>query len=148
MRVTRTWYSKKLGKNVTKVYDYDYKRKRGGKSLTLVSKSGKPYKDRIDNLLSSIKDPATKADAKAVIKQAIRNKERLTERSLASKVSDDKFEKMLINAGYSKSSFEAETGIKFSDFSNKSNWKGDMFTFNGITYVYKFNYEGNMLAAI
>lgn len=147
MRITRTYYSKKLGTYVTKTYNYNYKKKRGGHSQTLVSKSGVPYKDRINKLLDSISDPATKADAKAVIRQAIRDNERLTERSLASKIAVDKFEKMLINAGYSIASFEAETGISFSDFSDKSNWSGDTFTLGGQSYVYKFNYEGNILTA-
>lgn len=144
-KVKRTWFSKKQNKYITKEYEYTYKQRRGGKSKVLVGKNGKVYKDRINDILNDIQDPATKADARARIKQAIRDKERLTERSLASKIATDKYEKMLINAGYSIESFEEETGINFKDFSNKSNWNGDTFIFGGKIYTYQFNYEGNIL---
>lgn len=147
-KVKRTWYSKKQNKYVTKEYEYTYKQKRGGKTKVLVGKNGKVYKDRINDVLNDIKDPATKADARARIKQAIRDGERLTERSLAAKVATDKYEKMLINAGYSIESFEDETGISFKDFSDKSNWNGDIFTLGAVSYVYKFNYEGNILTTV
>lgn len=146
--VKRTYYSKKTNDWVTKTYTYDYGQKRGGKSKVLVGKNGKVYKDRIEALLKDIQDPATKADAKAQINQAIRSKERLTERSLASKVAYDSYEKMLINAGYTIESFESETGIKFSEFSNDKNWKGNILTVAGISYAYNFNYEGNILRKI
>lgn len=147
-KVKRTWYSKKQNKVITKEYEYNYKQKRGGKSKVLVGKNGKVYKDRINDVLNGITDPATKADARARIKQAIRDGERLTERSLAAKVATDKYEKMLINAGYSIESFEDETGISFKDFSDRTNWNGDVFTLGSISYVYKFNYEGNILTAV
>lgn len=147
-KVKRTWYSKKQNKYITKEYEYNYKQKRGGKTKVLVGKNGKVYKDRINDVLNDITDPATKADARARIKQAIRDGERLTERSLAAKVATDKYEKMLINAGYSIESFEDETGISFKDFSNKANWNGDVFTLGSVSYVYKFNYEGNLLTTI
>lgn len=147
-KVKRTWYSKKQNKVITKEYEYNYKQKRGGKTKVLVGKNGKVYKDRINDVLNDIKDPATKADARARIKQAIRDGERLTERSLAAKVATDKYEKMLINAGYSIESFEDETGISFKDFSDKTNWNGDVFTLGAVSYVYKFNYEGNILTAV
>jgi hypothetical protein len=147
-KVKRTWYSKKQNKIITKEYEYNYKQKRGGKTKVLVGKNGKVYKDRINDVLNDIKDPATKADARARIKQAIRDGERLTERSLAAKVATDKYEKMLINAGYSIESFEEETGISFKDFSDKTNWNGDVFTLGATTYIYKFNYEGNILTTV
>ena len=147
-KVKRTWYSKKQNKVITKEYEYNYKQKRGGKTKVLVGKNGKVYKDRINDVLNDIKDPATKADARARIKQAIRDGERLTERSLASKVATDKYEKMLINAGYSIESFEEETGISFKDFSDRTNWNGDIFTLGAVSYVYKFNYEGNILTTV
>jgi hypothetical protein len=147
-KVKRTWFSKKQNKYITKEYEYKYKQKRGGKTKVLVGKNGKVYKDRIDDVLNDIKDPATKADARARIKQAIRDGERLTERSLASKIATDKYEKMLINAGYSIESFEEETGISFKDFSDKSNWTGDVFTLGAVSYAYKFNYEGNILTVV
>lgn len=147
-KVKRTYYSKKQGKYITKEYTYSYKQRRGGKTKVLVGKNGKVYKDRINDVLNDIKDPATKADARARIKQAIRDSERLTERSLAAKISTDKYEKMLINAGYSVESFEAETGISFKDFSDKANWNGDVFTLGATTYIYKFNYEGNILTTV
>lgn len=144
-KVKRTWFSKKQNKYVTKEYSYAYKQKRGGKTRVLVGKNGKVYKDRINEVLNDITDPATKADARARIKQAIRDGEKLTERSLAAKVSTDKYEKMLINAGYSIESFEDETGISFKDFSNRANWNGDTFIFGDKSYTYQFNYEGNIL---
>ena len=147
-KVKRTWYSKKQNKYITKEYEYKYTQRRGGKTKVLVGKNGKVYKDRINEILNDINDPATKADAKARIKQAIRDGDRLTERSLAAKISTDKYEKMLINAGYSIESFEEETGITFADFSNKANWNGDIFMLGTLSYLYQFNYEGNILTRI
>ena len=147
-KVKRTWYSKKQNKYITKEYEYKYTQRRGGKTKVLVGKNGKVYKDRINEILNDINDPATKADAKARIKQAIRDGDRLTERSLAAKISTDKYEKMLINAGYSIESFEEETGITFADFSNKANWNGDIFMLGTLSYLYQFNYEGNILTKV
>lgn len=148
--VKRTYYSKKLGRNVTKVYTYDYKKRRSGKNLLLVGKNGNEYTDRINDLLSSITDPALKADIKAIVRQSKIDKEKLSMRTLQSKLTTDKYEKMLINAGYSIPEFEKEYGITFSEFSNPVNWKQDAaghweFSTGTATYQYQFRYEGSIL---
>lgn len=148
--VTKTYYQKKTGTWVTKTYTYDYKKKRAGKSLTLVGKGGKEYKDRIKDVIDSYSDPADKADIRAIVKQSIRDEEKLSIRKLTSKLAMTKYEKMLINAGYSIPEFEKEYGIKFSDWSNPKNWTTDGFGghfFNTGTKVlqYAFSYDNAIL---
>lgn len=151
--VKRTYYSKSVGGMVTKTYTYDYYSRRGGKNPTLVSKSGKIYKDRVNDLIDNVQDPAMRADIRAIVSQARRTKDKLTTTGLAAKLTDDKYEKMLINAGYSKEQFEKETGIKFSEFSKKENWKSDdmgqwSITVRGRTYKYKHSYDRSILSEV
>ena len=147
--VKRTYYTKSKGW-VTKYYTYEYKERRGGKNLTLVGKSGRVYKDRVSEILDQIEDTAIKADARALIARAKREGDKITVRGLAAKLTDDRYEKMLINAGYSKELFEKETGITFEEFSKKENWRTDdmgkwTFTSGGRSYKYVHRYEGSIL---
>ena len=55
---------------------------------------------------------------------------------------------MLINAGYSPEEAAAELGVSESDIMNTKNWSGDVFTFAGLSYQFKFGYTGSMFTKI
>lgn len=147
--VTRTWTTK-TGKTVTRTYTYDTPgKKRGGKSLLLVGKNGRQYKDRISESLASITDPGMRSQARVVIKQAIKNKEKLSIRKLTSILADTKEEKFLINMGYTRESFREDYGFDASEFIKDENWiiedDKKVFTYGGIIYDLIFDYTDQML---
>ena len=124
--------------------------KRRDKSGVLVGSDGRQYHQKIEAVLSSIRDPGARIQAKTIIKNAHEDKERLTMRSLQSKMAFAKEEKFLINAGYTRESFEAEFGITFEDFEDESNWITDpegkkRFSMNGMVYELVFDYSGQIL---
>lgn len=124
--------------------------KRRDKSGVLVGSDGRQYHQKIEDVLSSIRDPGARIQAKTIIKNAHEDKERLTMRSLQSKMAFAKEEKFLINAGYTRESFEAEFGITFEDFEDESNWIIDpegkkRFSMNGMVYELVFDYSGQIL---
>ena len=152
MRTQKTrYFSKTKNEWITYVYTYEYRKKRGGKNPVLVGKGGRAYTDRIDSILDTFEDPAMKADARAILSLAKRRGERVTTTGLAAKLTDDKYEKMLINAGYSKESFEKETGVTFEEFAKKENWRTDnegqwFLETGGKRYKYKHGYERSVLS--
>lgn len=124
--------------------------KRRDKSGTLVGIDGRQYHQKIKDVLDSIKDPGARIQAKTIIKNAHEDKERLTLRSLQSKMAFAREEKFLINAGYTRASFEEEFGFSFEDFEDEDNWFVDVddkkrFTMNGIVYDLVFDYSGKVL---
>lgn len=124
--------------------------KRRDKSGVLVGKDGRQYHQKIEQLLSSIKDPGAKIQAKTIIKNAHEDKERLTMRSLQSKMAFAKEEKFLINAGYTRAAFEEEFGFSFEEFEDPDNWFEDVddkkrFRYNGVVYELVFDYSGQIL---
>ena len=149
-KVTRTWTSKRTGKTVTKTYTYDTPaKKRGGKSLLLVGKNGNQYSDRVKELLNNIDDPGMRSQARTIIKNAIADKERLSIRSLTSKLAETKEEKFLINMGYTRESFEKEYGFSFDTFMNPDNWTimddKKVFVNNGVIYDIVQDYTDRVL---
>lgn len=124
--------------------------KRRDKSGVLIGSDGRQYHQKIEAVLASIKDPGARIQAKTIIKNAHEDKERLTLRSLQSKMAFAKEEKFLINAGYTREGFEAEFGITFEDFEDESNWIIDpegkkRFAINGAIYELVFDYSGQVL---
>lgn len=116
----------------------------------MVGTDGRQYHQKIEAVLASIKDPGARIQAKTIIKNAHEDKEQLTMRSLQSKMAFAKEEKFLINAGYTRESFEAEFGITFEDFEDESNWIIDpegkkRFTMDGKVYELVFDYSGQIL---
>lgn len=127
--------------------------KRRDKSGVLVGKDGRQYHQKIKAVLDSIKDPGAKIQAKTIIKNAIEDKSRLTLRSLQSKMAFAREEKFLINAGYTRESFEKEFGITFEEFEDPDNWITGLddkkkFVHNGKTYELVFDYSGQILKRI
>lgn len=135
--------SKKTG--VTKVYEYDRRKRRGGRSLVIVGENGRvteKYKKRYEALLERIDDPATRADIKALYKRAVQQKEKLTIRSLESKAQDNRIKKLFINAGYTLE--EAAESMKTDEYKlfDKSNWDKNVFINpdTGKKYQFKWSY--------
>lgn len=123
--------------------------KRRDKSGTLIGKDGRRYQNKIDEFMSHISDPAEKIQAKVAIANAHKNKERLTIRSLRSKLAETKAEKFLINTGYTRKEFEKEYGFSFDEFIDEDNWieidDKRQFVKNGIVYSLIFDYSGQIL---
>lgn len=151
-KIKRTWWSKREQKYITKVYEYTTV-KRDGKITTssrsrrsklIVGKNG-IYEDRLKALLETTDNFAVKAEIKAKAKEAMRKGEKLSVKSLLSKVAESKIEKMFINAGYTEPEILAELGISREDLFNEDNWSGSSFNFGGATYNFVFSYTGNVL---
>lgn len=126
--------------------------KRRDTSGTLVGKDGRQYHDKIKAVLDAIRDPGARIQAKTIIKNAHDNKERLTLRSLQSKMAFAREEKFLVNAGYTRESFEAEYGFSYEDFEDEDNWvydednkKRKHFVWDGQIYELVFDYSGKIL---
>ena len=124
--------------------------KRRDKSGVLIGSDGRQYHQKIKDVLDSIKDPGARIQAKTIIKNAHDDKERLTLRSLRSKMAFTKAEKFLINAGYTRATFEEEFNISFDEFEDEDNWFIDpegkkRFSANGIVYDLVFDYSGQVL---
>lgn len=126
---------------------------RRDKSTTLVGRDGRQYKDKIKAFLDSIDDLGVKSHVRLIISKAIKNKERLTIRSIQSKLVQSREEKFLINAGYTRDQFFREYGFTFEDFEDEDNWTKDAdgksyFVWNGVTYDWVFDYSGRILRRV
>ena len=99
--------------------------------------------------MSHISDPAERIQAKVAIANAHKYKEKLTIRSLRSKLAESKAEKFLINAGYTRKEFEKEYGFSFDEFIDEDNWVeidgNRKFVRDGIVYLLIFDYSGQVL---
>lgn len=151
-KIKRTWWNQREQKYVTKVYEYTTIKKdgkvtttsRSRRSKLIVGKNG-IYENRLAELLKTTDDFAVRAEIKAKAKEAARKGEKLSVKSLLSKVAESKIEKMFINAGYTEPEILAELGISREDLFNEQNWSGSAFTFGGATYDFVFSYTGNVL---
>lgn len=152
-RIKRTWWSKSQGKYITKVYEYETVKTASGKVTTkarsrrsklIIGKNG-VYEDRLKELLNTTNDPAMRAEIKAKVRESLRKGEKLSVKSLLSKISESKIEKAFINAGYTEQEILDEIGIERSELFNEKNWDGSVFTFGGNVYDFQFSYTGNVL---
>ena len=126
--------------------------KRRDKSMVLIGSDGRQYHQKIKAVMDSIKDPGQRAQVKVLIRNAHEDKERLTLRSLQSKLAFSREEKFLINAGYSRETFENEYGFTFDEFEDEDNWitvdKKKYFVKDGRTYELYFDYSGRVLKRV
>lgn len=153
-RVKRTWWSKRQGKYITKVYEYETVKTASGKVTTkstsrrrsklIVGKNG-VYKDRLNDLIKATPDPAMQAEIRAKINESLRKKETLTVKKLLSRISDSKIERAFINAGYTEKEILEELGVPRDVLFDEANWDGSVFNYNGETYDFQFTYTGNVL---
>ena len=151
-KVKRTWWSQKEQRYITKTYEYTTVKKAGKitttsrnrRSKLIVGKNG-IYEDRLKQLLKTTNDISVKAEIKAKVKEAIRKGEKLSTKTLLSKIADSRIEKMFINAGYTEPEILEELGIDREDLFNEENWEGSTFSYGGETYDFVFGYTGNVL---
>ena len=151
-KVKRTWWSQKEQRYITKTYEYTTVKKAGKitttsrnrRSKLIVGKNG-IYEDRLRELLKTTNDISVKAEIKAKVKEAIRKGEKLSTKTLLSKIADSRIEKMFINAGYTEPEILEELGIDREDLFNEENWEGSTFSYGGETYDFVFGYTGNVL---
>ena len=151
-KVKRTWWSQKEQRYITKTYEYTTVKKAGKitttsrnrRSKLIVGKNG-IYEDRLKELLKTTNDISVKAEIKAKVKEAIRKGEKLSTKTLLSKIADSRIEKMFINAGYTEPEILEELGIDREDLFNEENWEGSTFSYRGEIYDFVFGYTGNVL---
>ena len=151
-RIKRTWWSKSQGKYITRVYEYETvktggrvtTKSRSRRSKLIVGKNG-VYQDRLEELLTATSDPAMRAEIKAKVREAVRKKEKMTIKSLLSKISESKIEKAFINAGYTEKEILDELGVPRDVLFNEENWSGSEFSYGGAVYDFVFTYTGSVL---
>lgn len=143
--VKRTYYSRKQGKYITKTYEY--KRDKAKKSLLLIGKHGKIYKERLDNFLSNLSE-MDKYEALVHIDYAKDKNMQLSERKLKAMLSDNKIDRMLINLGRSAEDLATEIGVSAEDIYNEKNWKGGQFISGDNAYEVDFTYTGTIFKKV
>lgn len=114
------------------------------KSPTLVSKTGKVYKNRVEQLLEDAPNRTTRNDIKARIAnwQKYHQGQRMTVKTLESLMADSKIAKFFINAGYSVDQAARELGVTEEYLLDKKNWDGSRITVNGRTWEVQWtNYK-------
>lgn len=114
--ITRSW-TKKSGEVVTKTYEYEV---RGVKSKLLVNATGKVYKNRLKEFLKEYSG-ADAYDVEALIDFYSSHKKRLSEQTLRSKLTENKYEKMFINVGRSAEELAQELGTTVEELTNDEN---------------------------
>lgn len=152
-KIKRTWWNNSKQEFVTREYEYNVTKKgkktttsviRSRRSKLIVGKNG-VYEDRLKELLNVTLDVSLRAEIKAKVKEAVRKGEKLSIKSLLSKVAESKIEKMFINAGYTEAEILEEFGISRDELFNEENWEGSAFKYKGATYDFVFSYTGNVL---
>ena len=145
--IKRTYFSKKLGKNVTKEYTYAFtqsnKYRKGDKVLLTPSgnltnayqKYHKELEDRYG------KHSAEVYDLEAQIFDAKLKHKGYSESTFESHVLDTARERYFYNMGGDIEQVSEDMGISVEDLKDDKNWQGDLFTYNDITYLFSFDYD-------
>ena len=119
--VKRKWFSKKLNKYVTKSYTYDvnkYIKRRSGRSLLLVGKNGRVYKDRINNFKQQF-DEYDRAIIDAQIDYYQSHGIKISERTLMSKLTENRYAKMFKKMNYLMKKIERIINSKIQEQEKK-----------------------------
>lgn len=166
-RVKRTWFNKKLGKKITKVYEYKgYKTTKRSQKLIVkngkLTKYGKEYKEALIRKLGN--DFRYKVEEKIFV--AEKNDANLKESTLVgqieraleqaeNKYSDDsasrsKIRGFIYNMGGDVDDLAIDLGIDKKTLLDESNWRfvnseEAYFTFGGYQYSFNFKYEENTI---
>ena len=153
-KVTRTWYNKKLGKYVTKTYEYNHPSKKG---LTLVDKRGRILTKNVNTFKDSIlnntefNEPQKRAlidDLNMYIQERHKHKNKLTTTGFMGTQSNSDITRFLANAGYSVEELASEIGENENDILNETNWYDNMLHINGRTFKFNWTYTGNFIEEI
>lgn len=153
-KVTRTWYNKKLGKYVTKTYEYNHPSKKG---LTLVDKRGRILTKNVNTFKDSIlnntefNEPQKRAlidDLNMYVQERHKHKNKLTTTGFMGTQSNSDITRFLANAGYSVEELASEIGENENDILNETNWYDNMLHINGRTFKFNWTYTGNFIEEI
>lgn len=153
-KVTRTWYNKKLGKYITKTYEYNHPSKKG---LTLVDKRGRILTKNVTTFKESIlnntdfNEPQKRAlidDLNMYIQERHKHKNKLTTTGFMGTQSNTDITRFLANAGYSVEELAGEIGENENDILNENNWYDNMLHINGRTFKFNWTYTGNFIEEI
>lgn len=156
-QIKRTYYSKKLDKYVTKIYNYSGKSRRG---LTLVGKNGKitaNSKKNVEAFEKWIKNNPTYNDAekrtlindlRARVLVYHQNHMKLTSSGFMGAQQDDSITRLLTNLGYTSQELADEYDLPESAILNAENWQGDTFSWNGLIFQINFTYTGSVFMPV
>lgn len=153
-KVTRTWYNKKLGKYITKTYEYNHPSKKG---LTLVDKRGRILTKNVNTFKDSIlnntefNEPQKRAlidDLNMYIQERHKHKNKLTTTGFMGTQSNTDITRFLANAGYSVEELAGEIGENEDEILNENNWYDNMLHINGRTFKFNWTYTGNFIEEI
>lgn len=169
--VTRTYYSKKAGGYVTKVYEYDaatYRRGTGayarkGYNLITKSKSGQLSirKKNVEKFKKEIlKDPNLTPqlqqfladDLDSYIAQRAKEGKTLTSTGYLGVISSTSIDRFFANMGRTAEEAAFELGVNINDLTNDSNWQWSdtggegIYTdpIAGVQFIIDFTYEGSL----
>lgn len=151
--VKRSWMRKD---GTIVVREYTYKQGRSRKGKVLVSNKGvvnqknvtKFKNDIMNSKLSDAEKRTLLADLDARIRQRKKSKHKLTTTGFAGLQQEQEIERLFANAGYSIEEAAKEYGIDESALRDAENWTGEIFTYDGITYTFNFNYTGALFTRI
>lgn len=134
-KIKRTWYSKKLGKTITKEYTYEHKSRKG---KTLVDKNGRINKKNVDKVKQDINSRedldesekrALTVNLDALVDQRKQDKRKLTTNGFYGTMSESNVGRMLSNAGYSVEEVSEMYNIDENALLDEDNWNGEKFTY-------------------
>ena len=153
-KVTRTWYNKKLGKYITKTYEYNHPSKKG---LTLVDKRGRILTKNVTTFKESIlnntdfNEPQKRAlidDLNMYVQERHKHKNKLTTTGFMGTQSNTDITRFLANAGYSVEELAGEIGENEDEILNENNWYDNMLHINGRTFKFNWTYTGNFIEEV
>lgn len=173
--VTRTWYNKRLGRDVTKTYHYGVKERYTERSSELIVKNGKitSYGEELKKALTKGKNDSWKHQIEHLLSKATNKGADLKESTLLSQVEraiedeavknnianigeegiqsrSGSIRQYIYNMGGDIADLAADMGIPESALADSSNWtfkKGGkaIFYYNGNTYTFNFKYKDNQI---
>lgn len=142
----------RIGKTTSDGYQVKYTKapyvtKRGGKSPTLISKSGKGYNTRIQALLSVTTDRTTRNEILAELENWKKYKKgrRMTLKTLTAILEDNRYAKMFVNVGMTPEQAARELGVSLEELLDARNWKKNTFSLGGKKLAkFLFKYTGSI----
>ena len=172
--VKRTYYSKKLGKKVTKIYQYEFKYKRppkgslggyGSQGLAILQdKYGKQTKTYTE-LIKDIDNNYSEAQATQIKDDLVQHLVGAAEEGVDYQMStffshmqgmqfNEKNElvsskrnrlRYIYNMGGDPDELASQIGVSTGELLNEDNWDGDEFSFGGRKYILDVRYQDGVV---
>ena len=142
---------KKLVKFKQKMREANYERRKN--SVLIVDDSGHIQKKAYNYYIEGMKGKINKADYWDMVDTVkswtrLHKGKKLTLKGIMSRITENKREKMFLNAGVTLKEAAKEIGAKATDILNEDNWKDiygvKAFKWNGNYYAFNFTYEGSV----